>query len=563
MDNVIGKLVLLQDGAPEQEFELNKASITLGRAMTNDIILSDSRISRSHARLELSSTGCRVIDQGSSNGTRVNGLKVEQFDLKPMDIINLGNTQLRYEVSQPFEEMGMTIIDTPMDLDLTLDQEVLPMAIHETGIPSLVVFTPEKTWEILLNDADRVVIGRVESCQVVIESTKVSREHAEVVRRGGIFTLRDLGSRNGTWYKDERVEEMILQDGEMFRIGDAQVVYKSGFDEKSMTMADESLASTARRFPVVFVPGLMGSELWLGNERIWPNVKVLFKNPDLFKYPSKVPLEPRAIVDQVVIVPNLIKSDQYNRLGDYLTEELKYERGKDFFEFPYDWRQDVRTSAKQLAKMIEGLPTSKPIILIGHSLGTMVSRYYIEYLGGNKRVGRTMLMGGPHTGAVKGLFSLLLAPQILPFGVMGEKLQEVVLTFPSSYQIIPNYPCVTDQDGKKLNFLEDESWVPEKYLPLLREGRQFRKELGKRSSYPAVSIYGYGLKTMSGITLNRGPKGELSDIKFTSEASGDSTVLESSAVLPGSEIHPVQQYHGSLFVDNDVKMRMKLELTRG
>jgi len=39
-------------------------------------------------------------------------------------------------------------------------------------------------------------------------------------------------------------------------------------------------------------------------------------------------------------------------------------------------------------------------------------------------------------------------------------------------------------------------------------------------------------------------------------------VPERSAVLDGTEIHPVQQYHGSLFVDNDVKMRLKLELSR-
>jgi hypothetical protein len=38
--------------------------------------------------------------------------------------------------------------------------------------------------------------------------------------------------------------------------------------------------------------------------------------------------------------------------------------------------------------------------------------------------------------------------------------------------------------------------------------------------------------------------------------------VQSSAVLPGSEIHPVQQNHGTLYVDNDVKMRLKLELTR-
>ncbi len=39
-------------------------------------------------------------------------------------------------------------------------------------------------------------------------------------------------------------------------------------------------------------------------------------------------------------------------------------------------------------------------------------------------------------------------------------------------------------------------------------------------------------------------------------------MLEHSAYLPGSEIHPVHQHHGSLFVDNDVKMRLKLELMR-
>jgi hypothetical protein len=39
-------------------------------------------------------------------------------------------------------------------------------------------------------------------------------------------------------------------------------------------------------------------------------------------------------------------------------------------------------------------------------------------------------------------------------------------------------------------------------------------------------------------------------------------VPESSAILKGSEIHPVRQYHGALYTDNDVKMRLRLELTR-
>jgi len=158
---------------------------------------------------------------------------------------------------------------------------------------------------------------------------------------------------------------------------------------------------------------------------------MMFRNPEIFRYPSAIPLEPRGIVDEVVIVPNLIKLDQYNRLGDYLVEDLGYERGKDFFEFAYDWQQDVRTSAQQLGKFVESLP----------------------------------------------------------FSIMGEKLRQTILTFPSSYQIIPTYSCVADQSGEKINFLEDESWLPEAYRPLLRAGRQFRKELSKHSSVPAISIY--------------------------------------------------------------------------
>jgi hypothetical protein len=44
----------------------------------------------------------------------------------------------------------------------------------------------------------------------------------------------------------------------------------------------------------------------------------------------------------VVIVPNLVKLEQYNRLGDYLVEDLGFERGVDLLEFAYDWRRDVR-----------------------------------------------------------------------------------------------------------------------------------------------------------------------------------------------------------------------------
>ena len=560
MDTTYGKLILLDPNGPEQEFELAKASVSLGRAITNDIILSDVRVSRNHARLEFGPQGCTLVDLGASNGTRVNGIQIERATLKPGDTISLGNQQLRYEVADLFEDLGLTQIDTPAQLDQTMNQEFLPKAINETNNPSLVVFTGDKTWRLDLED--RATIGRDESCSIFIDAANVSRRHAEVVYAGGVFVLKDLGSTNGVWVRDQKVDQLILQDGDVFRVGPAQIIFKGGFQEQALTMADEQLAKPMDRRTVVFVPGSMGSELWLGNERVWPNVKTIFTNPEIFTYPSSIPLEPRGIVDEVVIVPNLIKQDQYNRLGDYLVEALNFRRGVDFFEFAYDWRQDVRISARQLGDLIQSLPSSQPLVIIAHSLGTMVSRYYIERLGGQKRIERAILMGGPHRGSTKILTSMLIAPEVLPFGIMGERLRQIVLTFPSTYQIIPTYEVGADQDGKKINFLDDESWLAKEYIPLLREGRKFRRELASTLSFPYVSVFGYGLKTISEVSIVRDAAGKVQKVDYISGNAGDNSVLEQSAFMQGSEIHPVRQHHGSLFVDNDVKMRLKLELTR-
>ena len=86
--------------------------------------------------------------------------------------------------------------------------------------------------------------------------------------------------------------------------------------------------------------------------------------------------------------------------------------------------------------------------------------------------------------------------------------------------------------------------------------------MGERSSVPAVSIFGYGLKTKLRATIHRGPDGLWQQVEFIEDTAGDSSVPSGSAVLKDSEIHPVFQDHGSLYIDDDVRMRLKVELTR-
>jgi hypothetical protein len=77
-----------------------------------------------------------------------------------------------------------------------------------------------------------------------------------------------------------------------------------------------------------------------------------------------------------------------------------------------------------------------------------------------------------------------------------------------------------------------------------------------------VSIFGYGLKTQLRAKVHRQSSGAWKEVEFIIDTAGDQSVPTGSAVLKGSEIHPVFQEHGSLYVDDSVRMRLKLELTR-
>jgi len=84
--------------------------------------------------------------------------------------------------------------------------------------------------------------------------------------------------------------------------------------------------------------------------------------------------------------------------------------------------------------------------------------------------------------------------------------------------------------------------------------------LGLSTSVSTTCIFGYGQKTVDQIKLNRSSDERITQSVYESKANGDGSVPENSAILEGADFHPVHQLHGVLFVDNDVKMRLRLEL---
>lgn len=65
---------------------------------------------------------------------------------------------------------------------------------------------------------DRFLIGRGKQCDLVVDSAKISREHAAVVREPDGWYLQDLGSANGTWFERARVDRRRIADGDEFFI---------------------------------------------------------------------------------------------------------------------------------------------------------------------------------------------------------------------------------------------------------------------------------------------------------------------------------------------------------
>jgi pSer/pThr/pTyr-binding forkhead associated (FHA) protein len=77
---------------------MNKPTIIIGRALDNDIVVEDPRVSRYHAQIAFRNGQFHLRDLKSSNGTEVNGELIEELVLLDGDSISIGDTQLLFNL---------------------------------------------------------------------------------------------------------------------------------------------------------------------------------------------------------------------------------------------------------------------------------------------------------------------------------------------------------------------------------------------------------------------------------------------------------------------------------
>jgi hypothetical protein len=91
-------VLLVSAGVFQQNFRLNKPTMTIGRGAINDIVIPEQTVSTKHATITIENGSFFLNDLGSTNGTFVNGSRIDKKLLKAGDIIKFGAANCRFEI---------------------------------------------------------------------------------------------------------------------------------------------------------------------------------------------------------------------------------------------------------------------------------------------------------------------------------------------------------------------------------------------------------------------------------------------------------------------------------
>jgi pSer/pThr/pTyr-binding forkhead associated (FHA) protein len=111
------KLHILSGLLEGKVIDLTEERVSVGRAMDNIIRLEDGTISHHHAVFSLEGGDYKIRDLNSTNGSRVNGLRVVESKLRNGDTLRLGSVEIRYESA--VKKTGEPLPRTPAGIDQT------------------------------------------------------------------------------------------------------------------------------------------------------------------------------------------------------------------------------------------------------------------------------------------------------------------------------------------------------------------------------------------------------------------------------------------------------------
>ena len=247
-------LVIKNPDGSQQEQDVS-GQLTIGRGEGNDLILSEGGVSRKHARFFVEGETFMVEDAGSSNGTFVDGEKIEgptRLSNKSQVVIGDYEIQLKLGTKQ-LPRASKANARPSKEPTSAAGKAAKPLAPRSTrvvqavkpapGGPSAIAKRagPQKAAGPQLRGLSGAVtgkafsltgtmtVGRVAGVDIVIDDDSVSRRHAELIVSGREVTVKDLGSANGTTVNGAPIaDDTILAAGDIIQFGVVEVMFETG-----------------------------------------------------------------------------------------------------------------------------------------------------------------------------------------------------------------------------------------------------------------------------------------------------------------------------------------------
>jgi len=339
---------------------------------------------------------------------------------------------------------------------------------------------------------------------------------------------------------------------------------------------------------VVLLPGILGSVLerdgrevwaptpgavWRGLWRLGRSVQELRLGEDPHEEDDLGDgVRATRLVPDVHLVPGLWSIDGYSGIRNMILNNFAVEPGMTYLECPYDWRRDNRVAARTLARLVTPAlrevrrhnPDAK-LVLLGHSMGGLVARYFLECLDGWRDTRMLITFGTPYRGSLNALNFVAngFRKRIGPLTLLD--LTDLLRSLTSVYQLLPVYECL-DLGGSAPVRAAESQGVPfldtDRAAAALRDfHRAIEAGVGGRPerAYEVHPVVGLTQPTAQSARLVRGTletaRTRLDSSGRLVDESGDGTVPRVSAtpIELGSRPPAVyaRQRHGSLQnVDN-------------
>ncbi len=258
--------------------------ITIGRQPGVQVLIDQGSVSRHHAEISYAN-GCYVLrDLGSTNGTFINDVRVEQHSthiLAPNDLLRFGKlVSFRFVLrslparvppaspdsgsmagvtrlydwdvdSANSQPLSQPVLNADGSLQLPGAASPIPASIVATckEMPALIVLTGKEGQRapqvVMLKQGRHTSLGRDQKNDIPLADAEVSRRHAEVFPGPDGFYIRDLGSSNGVIVNQARIANpYLLTHGDHIRIGDSLLYFidlQSGWRATEHVRAPQSV----------------------------------------------------------------------------------------------------------------------------------------------------------------------------------------------------------------------------------------------------------------------------------------------------------------------------------